>query len=606
MPIQGRITANTRDTTVSTRCTRKNAVGLPLVNDRGSAAMFLMNTGQITHDQIPNTISVQDTAFEAGAFGAVTTGVSVGLFGSADTTQGSIPAAAQMTTGGFFSFVSSLAFVRTSARTPIAVLVLTLCALVITVPAVSAAPAAPPTTAPTTAPAASCVPQAAPGPPVDASEVPKPGQTAPPPLTEPKTAVGGSALDSCGLVLPPGAPPLPTDIAYDSWVIQDLDTGAVLAAKDPHARERPASLIKMLLALVATRTLDPNQVIAATQDDANAEGTRVGIGPGGQYPVSLLLHGLLMASGNDIAHALAMAMGGMQVTVNKMNALAQQLGALDTRAATPSGLDGPGMATSAYDLSLFLRAALATPVLADAMSTVKIQFPGYGGKPSFTVYNDNHLLTKFKGDFGGKTGYTDDAQHTYANAAAQNGHRIGLIMMHGTNHLDGMYQNANELMNYGFALVDAHTAAVGQLVSTSPAPLTALANSAGLAGHPGGATNTTGASVPPPPVMSTFGNVGGPLTALACVIAVLIVIMAVRRQRAKLARERRRLAERKAMREAVTVRVAPVARPGVPANGNGRPAPNGSVNGRPVHPGHPSVTTATGMTGPIWPTQDMP
>jgi D-alanyl-D-alanine carboxypeptidase (penicillin-binding protein 5/6) len=406
----------------------------------------------------------------------------------------------------------------------------------------------------------------------------------------PAGPVGGAAMSGCDTVLPAGAPPAPADIGFDSWVLQDVDTGAILAAKDPHARERPASLMKLLLALVVSRNLDPGQVITGTQDDANQEGTRVGIGPGGQYTVDLLLHGLLMASGNDIAHALAMAMGGVPQTVAKMNALAHSLGALDTRAATPSGLDGPGMSASAYDLSLIFRAAIRTPVLAAAMSTARIGFPGYGGKPPLTVYNDNHLLTSYAGDFAGKTGYTDDAQHTFANAAAQQGHRIALIMMHGTNHLDGMYQNAKELMNYAFALVDAHTTAVGQLVSTSPAPLTpanALAHTTGLAaaGHPGG--GTTGSTMPPPPAMSAFGNVGGPLTVLAAIAVVAIAIFAVRRQRTRLAAERRRLAERKALREAQTIRVAPV-RPVAPR----RPAPSDKSS------------TATSMTGPIWPTQD--
>ncbi|HEX4724511.1 MAG TPA: peptidase M15, partial [Pseudonocardiaceae bacterium] len=232
-------------------------------------------------------------------------------------------------------------------------------------------------------PVTTCPDQVTPPPAVDSSEVPSPGQPAPTPVSEPKVPAGGPRMAECGYVLPPGAPPLPTDLAYSSWVLQDLDTGAVLAAKDPHARERPASLIKLLLAQVVARELNPSTPVVGTTDDANQDGSRVGVGPGGQYTDGLLLDGLLLASGNDAAHALAMQLGGMATTVDKMNALAAQLGAQDTRTATPSGLDGPGMSTSAYDLSVIFRADMATPLIAETVHTEQVPFPGYGTKPGF-------------------------------------------------------------------------------------------------------------------------------------------------------------------------------------------------------------------------------
>src|SRR5699024_214389 len=114
-----------------------------------------------------------------------------------------------------------------------------------------------------------------------------------------------------------------------------LDTGQVLAAKDPHGRHRPASTIKTLLAAVALDELDLDTVLTATAADANVEGSRVGIGPGGRYSVHMLLRGLMMNSGNDAARVLAGDMGGTEATTAAMNDLAEHLGALDTRAATP-------------------------------------------------------------------------------------------------------------------------------------------------------------------------------------------------------------------------------------------------------------------------------
>src|SRR6266566_1162376 len=116
-----------------------------------------------------------------------------------------------------------------------------------------------------TAPAQACPDQVVPPPAVDASEQPTPGQNSPTPVPEPTASVGGPAMAECGYVLPAGAPALPGDLAYASWVLQDLDTGAVLAAKDPHARERPASVIKLLLARVVARELNPAAAVVGTQ-----------------------------------------------------------------------------------------------------------------------------------------------------------------------------------------------------------------------------------------------------------------------------------------------------------------------------------------------------
>ncbi|WP_197480999.1 serine hydrolase, partial [Rhodococcus sp. EPR-157] len=162
-----------------------------------------------------------------------------------------------------------------------------------------------------------------PPPAIDLSEVPAPGETVPPPLPVPADAVGGAKLGQCGTVTPDGAPPLPADISATGWVLSDLDSGDVIAAKDPHGRYRPASTIKILLALVALEELDLNTTIIATAEDANTEGSAVGIGKGGVYTNFQLMQGLVMASGNDAAHALAAQLGGDARTVAKMNAEAQ-------------------------------------------------------------------------------------------------------------------------------------------------------------------------------------------------------------------------------------------------------------------------------------------
>lgn len=327
-------------------------------------------------------------------------------------------------------------------------------------PAIAQPP--PPTTTPFATPATDTCPQRdRPPAAIDTSEVPAPGEPTPTPLPVPDSPIGGKRLGECGVVLPTGAPAVPPDISATAWMVSDLDTGAVVAAKDPHGRYRPASTIKVLLATIALRTLDLDAVVVGTQADADVEGTRVGIGPGGRYSNRQLLHALVMASGNDAAHAIAAQLGGDAATVAKMNDLAASLHAYDTRAATPSGLDGPGMSTSAYDLSLLFREAMSIPLFAEMIGTEQFDFPGFPPNPAvpgdqdhpgFPIANDNGLLYNYPGALGGKTGFTDDARQTFVAGAERGGRRLAVTLLQADVLPIRPWEQAARLLDYGFAL----------------------------------------------------------------------------------------------------------------------------------------------------------
>ncbi|MCM6777965.1 serine hydrolase [Nocardia sp. CDC159] len=392
-------------------------------------------------------------------------------------------------------------------------------------PTAVAQPTAPTTTPFITPDTDSCPNKTATPPAIDSSEVPEPGEAAPPPLPVPSSPIGGARLGNCGLVLPDKAPPVPDDISATAWAIADLDTGRVLAAKDPHGRYRPASTIKVLLAAVALRSIDLNKVVVGTEDDANADGTRVGIGPGGRYTNKQLMQGLLMCSGNDAAHAIASQLGGDRATVAKMNELAKRLHALDTRAATPSGLDGPGMSTSAYDLAVLFREAMTIPTFAEIIRTEQADFPGYpanpeipGDKdhPGFAIANDNHLLYNYEGDLGGKTGYTDDARQTFVTAAQRHGHRLVVTLLKADVLPIRPAEQAARLLDYGFAL--PRDASVGTLPSETG---TSANTGVPLASPPG--PDTPNATAMP---TSDHDNWGTLATVAALVLVIALVIAA--------------------------------------------------------------------------------
>ncbi|MFD7842073.1 D-alanyl-D-alanine carboxypeptidase family protein [Nocardia sp. NPDC059764] len=323
--------------------------------------------------------------------------------------------------------------------------------------------------------------------PIDSSEVPEPGQKAPAALPIPDPPIGGKRLGGCGVILPAGAAPLPEGISATAWEVADLDSGAVLAAKDPHGRYRPASTIKVLLAAVAIPALGLDTVVTGTQDDANADGTRVGIGPGGKYTNKQLFQALIMASGNDAAHAISTQLGGDDATVAKMNAMAKQLQAFDTRAATPSGLDGPGMSTSAHDLAMLFRHSMTLPLFAELIHTEQVDFPGFpadpkipGDKdhPGFPIANDNHLLFEYDGAIGGKTGYTDDARQTFVAAAERNGRRYVVSLLKADVRPFRPWEQAAKLLDW------AHTLPAGASIGTMPDGSAAANPSVALASPP--------------------------------------------------------------------------------------------------------------------------
>ena len=282
-------------------------------------------------------------------------------------------------------------------------------------------------------------------------------------------AIGGPELASAGLVTPPGAP-TPPEVTATSWLVADLTSGAVLGGCGPHEYGVPASVQKLLLAAAVMPHLDPAQVIEVTESDLDFEpgSSAVGLVRGGRYSVETLWLGLMLNSGNDAANVLARlggGPGGMAGGVAAMNTEARQLGAYQTHAATPSGLDGPGQYTSAYDLALIARACFARDDFRRYAATKLAQVPAQAANNTkgYPIWNDNQLLHQYPGALGGKTGYTDLARHSFVGAAERNGRTLLVTLLGAeTSPLAGWQQGA-ALLDWGFGL--PASARVGQLVS---------------------------------------------------------------------------------------------------------------------------------------------
>lgn len=269
----------------------------------------------------------------------------------------------------------------------------------------------------------------------------------------------GPAGADTGVKQPAGSAPIP-DLPAPAWIIADLDSGQVLAGRDENVPHPPASTIKVLLALVALHELSLDSTVFADEGDVQVGPSRAGVEVGRTYTARQLLEGLLLVSANDAANTLAHMLGGQEVAVAKMNVMALSLGAVNTRASTPSGLaltdnpDDPQAprdpgASTAHDLAVIFRAAMANPVFADITAKRSATFPGDHGDRE--IVNKDELLWRYPGAIGGKPGFTPLAHSTFVGAAARDDRRLVVATMYDQDGTSD-WEPAADLLNWGFAL----------------------------------------------------------------------------------------------------------------------------------------------------------
>ncbi len=299
--------------------------------------------------------------------------------------------------------------------------------------------------------------------------------------------IGGAQLAQPGVIvnLGPGVP-APPAMPGASFLVADMDTGQILVARAPHTPRLPASTLKALTALTLIPRLDASAKILVEPQDVRVEGSRFGILAGTAYSVPTLFRGLLLASGNDAASALARANQSVAVTLTEMNATAADLGAFDTVAKDPSGLDKPGQTSSAYDLALIGRAAMRLPDFRGYVSTKTATVPGgrsSDGKttPAFRINNHNRLLYNYQGAIGIKNGYTIAAKQTFIAAARRAGKTYIVTEMASPN---GSWRPTAALLDWAFAH-GTQVTPIGELVEPGSVTGPGLTSESGVGSSEG-------------------------------------------------------------------------------------------------------------------------
>ena len=274
------------------------------------------------------------------------------------------------------------------------------------------------------------------------------------------------ALAVC-LALPGmAAYPMPIQTTYpdESVYLFDLDTGKTILEQNADQPRYIASLTKMMTALLYLESgLDLEQEItiptSLTQeftDIQNANGSTMGLKVGETVRRIDLLYGLLVASANDAASAIASDVSGGDLTafVAKMNARAAELGCTDTNFTCVHGLYDYGNVSTAQDLAKIAQACYANETYMEAAETVTYTLPAtnlHTSEREITTTNlmENPEYTYYRDYIRGmKTGFTTLAGRCYVTFAQQDGHTYGLVVL--GSDLDNIYRECAEMLDWTF------------------------------------------------------------------------------------------------------------------------------------------------------------
>jgi len=238
------------------------------------------------------------------------------------------------------------------------------------------------------------------------------------------------------------------EVSMPSGILRTMD-GRSLWSRDPDAERAMASTTKIMTALVVLEHAEMNDVVTVSRDAADVGEAEIGLRPGQQITVAMLLEGMLVRSGNDAAIALAEHVGGsVEGFVAMMNQKAADLGLVHSSFTNPHGLDEPGHYTSAEDLATLSTLAMSDSRFAEIVSQPSVMVDdGQGGAKRYQ--SSNKLLGAYDGANGVKTGWTDNAGYCLVASAERDG--IGLVaVVLGTDSEDERFDEARALLDWGY------------------------------------------------------------------------------------------------------------------------------------------------------------
>lgn len=256
--------------------------------------------------------------------------------------------------------------------------------------------------------------------------------------------------------------PSDTGILAEGGIVIDVDSGTVIYGQNIRKAYPPASITKLLTALVVLERGNLEDQVVFSSDAINnveaGSGNALKLAVGDKLSVEECLYALLVKSSNQSANALAEYIGGSRAGfVDMMNEKVKELGGNDSRFKTPSGLNDPEQLVTPYDMALIAKAAFANEELLKISSAKKHTFPPTIENPEgMTVSLDNKILSAtdssskfyFPDAVAGKTGYTSLAGNTLVTYAQRDGRRLIAVILKGKK--DQYYLDTISLLKFGF------------------------------------------------------------------------------------------------------------------------------------------------------------
>jgi len=240
----------------------------------------------------------------------------------------------------------------------------------------------------------------------------------------------------------------PPDLASAGAILIDADTGQVLYEKQADQTFYPASITKILTAIVAIENGNLDEPVSVSEAATRVDGTRVYLVPGEQKSLRELLYAMMLNSGNDAAVAIAEHIGGsVEAFARMMNRKAKELGATHSHFVNPSGLHDENHYTTARDMAKIAQYAMRSPIFREIVATKTM--PWNGKEWESQLVNHNKLLWQYEGATGIKNGYTSIAKQTFV-ATAKKGESELIAVCLSAPSQPQMYRDLKLLMDYGF------------------------------------------------------------------------------------------------------------------------------------------------------------
>lgn len=266
------------------------------------------------------------------------------------------------------------------------------------------------------------------------------------------------------------------EVLSETAVLIDADTGQVLYSKDMHRRMYPASITKIVTAMLALKYGDVSDTVTMTREDVfsiERSSSNIALDVDEQLSLEQALYAAAVASANDAANGIASHIGGsLEGFVRMMNAAAGDLGAVNTRFSNANGLPDDNHYTTAYDMALITTRALKTPGLAEYFNTRRYEIPPTNKQPETRIFNSSNRFVNGELSYDGllmsKAGWTADAQHTLVTAARRGDRTLVAVVLKSSNSSD-KWSDTVALFDYGFDQFQPVTIPSAAIIGAVPA-----------------------------------------------------------------------------------------------------------------------------------------